>query len=145
MFRTYEKGNDTENVDGKHGDGNGNDASPEPGTVKQRFKRSKTNDLQKRSMDEKLELSTQESQQIEHESNRKRGPRRGGPPSEEALHLSSILKKLSREKKWDEALRLYQDTSYHNIRDGHHACIMVDIAARCGRISVSRLARGMRK
>jgi pentatricopeptide repeat protein len=58
-----------------------------------------------------------------------------GPPSQEALELSSQLKQLSREKKWKEALQLYHDTSLDDIRDGHHACIMVDLAARCGRIS----------
>ena len=64
----------------------------------------------------------------------KRKKRRG--PSEEALQLSAQLKKLSREKKLDEALSLFWESSNDRIRDGHHACIMVDIAARCGSISV---------
>jgi hypothetical protein len=65
--------------------------------------------------------------------------RRRGPPRPAALDLSSRLKQLSREKKWDEALQMYRDTSHDRIRDGHHACIMVDLAARCGKISVSRI------
>ena len=58
-------------------------------------------------------------------------------PSEEALQLSDRLKKLSREKKLDEALAVFWDSSNKTIRDGHHACIMVDMAARCGKIAVS--------
>eukprot|EP00536_Pseudo-nitzschia_multiseries_P008820 jgi/Psemu1/257595/estExt_Genewise1Plus.C_2310067 len=57
------------------------------------------------------------------------------PPSEEALRLSDQLKKLSREKKLDEALTVFWDSSNNKIRDGHHACIMVDMAARCGNIA----------
>jgi hypothetical protein len=68
--------------------------------------------------------------------------RRGGPPSQEALELSSQLKQLSREKKWKEAVRMYRDVSFDHVRDGHHACVMVDLAARCGRISVSVKCRG---
>ena len=56
-------------------------------------------------------------------------------PSDEALHLSDRLKKLSREKKLDEALTLFWDSSNNKIRDGHHACIMVDMAARCGKFA----------
>jgi hypothetical protein len=67
--------------------------------------------------------------------------RRRGPPSTAALDLSSRLKQLSREKKWDEALQMYRDTSHDRIRDGHHACIMVDLAARCGKISVSSIRK----
>ena len=61
--------------------------------------------------------------------------KRSGPPSEEALQLSDQLKKLSREKKLDEALELFWDKSNDTIRDGHHACTMVDMTARCGDIS----------
>jgi len=63
-------------------------------------------------------------------SNENKKRKRIGPPSETVLQLSDKLKKLSREKKLDEALELYWDTSNHNIRDGHHACIMVDMTAR---------------
>ncbi len=56
-------------------------------------------------------------------------------PLAEALQLSDKLKKLSREKKLDEALALFWDSSNNEIRDGHHACIMVDMAARCGQIA----------
>ena len=56
-------------------------------------------------------------------------------PLQEALQLSDKLKKLSREKKLDEALTLFWDSSNNKIRDGHHACIMVDMAARCGRFA----------
>lgn len=69
-------------------------------------------------------------------SNTRKGRSGGGPPTEAALALSEQLKGLSREKKLDEALRLYRDSSHDNIRDGYHACIMIDMAARCGRISV---------
>ena len=68
----------------------------------------------------------------QHQSSKPRGP-----PSNEALELSAELKKLSREKKWDKAIELYRDTSNDKIRDGHHACIMVDMSARCDKISVS--------
>lgn len=61
--------------------------------------------------------------------------KRNGPPSEMVLQLSDQLKKLSREKKLDEALELYWDKSNNNIRDGHHTCIMIDMTARCGDIS----------
>ena len=59
------------------------------------------------------------------------------PPSREAVQLSNDLKKLSRAKKLNEALALFWNSSNSNIRDGHHTCIMVDIAARCGNITVS--------
>ena len=61
------------------------------------------------------------------------------PPSEEVLQLSAQLKTLSREKKLDEALTVFWDSSNSKIRDGHHACIMVDMAARCGNIAVRSL------
>jgi hypothetical protein len=67
-------------------------------------------------------------------ANTKRG---GQPPTEEAVALSERLKGLSREKDLDGALNLYWDPANDAIRDGHHACIMIDIAARCGKISVS--------
>mmetsp|Transcript_11422 Transcript_11422/g.27317 ORF Transcript_11422/g.27317 Transcript_11422/m.27317 type:complete len:742 (+) Transcript_11422:49-2274(+) len=62
--------------------------------------------------------------------------RKRSPPSIEAMELSDKLKKLSREKKLDEALSVYWDSAYNEVRDNHHACIMVDIAARCGNIAV---------
>ncbi|KAG7361290.1 PPR: pentatricopeptide repeat domain containing protein [Nitzschia inconspicua] len=71
----------------------------------------------------------------EQQKNKYNEHRRRGPPSEEALELSSQLKNLSRNKKWDEALQIYRDRSNDKIRDTHHACIMVDMAARCGNIS----------
>jgi len=55
-------------------------------------------------------------------------------PSNEALLLSEELKELSRKKKLDEALALYRSPSKKNIVDGHHACIVVDCCARCGRV-----------
>jgi hypothetical protein len=61
------------------------------------------------------------------------------PVSPAALELSSQLKKLSQEKKWKEALDVYQDAANNAVRDSHHACIMVDMAARCGRITVGVL------
>lgn len=64
--------------------------------------------------------------------------KRRQPPTEEAVALSDHLKSLSREKNLDGALNLYWDNSNDTIRDGHHACIMIDIAARCGKIAVRR-------
>lgn len=58
-------------------------------------------------------------------------------PSAEALALSQKLKELSRQKKLDVALKLFWDTSNDSIRDGHHACIVVDCCSRCGQVSVS--------
>ena len=60
-------------------------------------------------------------------------------PSEEALRLSTTLKEFSRNKNLDAALKVYWDSSNDSIRDGHHACIMVDCSARCGKISVGSL------
>jgi len=68
-------------------------------------------------------------------SDNKNKRKKRGPPSVEALQLSDQLKKLSREKKLDEALTVFWDSANNNIRDGHHACIMVDMAARCGNIA----------
>lgn len=59
-------------------------------------------------------------------------------PSGEALKLSERLKELSRQKKLDEALKVYFDKSNDRILDGHHACIIIDCCARCGSIAVSR-------
>lgn len=58
--------------------------------------------------------------------------RKRAPPSREALQLSERLKTLSREKKLDEALALYWDSSNDTIRDAFHVCIVVDLTARCG-------------
>ncbi len=60
--------------------------------------------------------------------------RKRSAPSEKALHLSEQLKELSRQKKLDEALRVYNDSCNDGIRDGHHACMIIDCCARCGRI-----------
>lgn len=58
-------------------------------------------------------------------------------PSEDALRLSAKLKDFSRTKNLENALSEYWRESNDSIRDGHHACIMVDCSARCGKISVS--------
>lgn len=55
-------------------------------------------------------------------------------PSEAALGLSAQLKDLSSKKCLNEALELYWDGSNDNIRDTHHACILIDCCARCGNI-----------
>ena len=55
-------------------------------------------------------------------------------PSAEALELSQRLKELSRRKKLSQAIKLFWDTD-KNIRDAHHACIVVDCCARCGDVS----------
>jgi hypothetical protein len=59
-------------------------------------------------------------------------------PSEDALQLSAKLKEFSRNKNLGDALKEYWHESNDKIRDGHHACIMVDCSARCGKISVRR-------
>lgn len=64
------------------------------------------------------------------------GKRNKTGPSEEALQLSTKLKEYSRNKNIDAALKEYWDSSNDSIRDGHHACIMVDCSARSGKISV---------
>lgn len=53
-------------------------------------------------------------------------------PSEEALSLSRQLKEFSSQKRLQEALDLYWDSSNDSIRDEHHACIVVDCCSRCG-------------
>ena len=77
------------------------------------------------------------SEQHDFPSHARKKARKRSPPSIEAMELSDKLKKLSREKKLDEALALFWDNANNNVRDGHHACIMVDMAARCGNIAVS--------
>lgn len=57
-----------------------------------------------------------------------------GPPSREALELSARLKELSGQKRLQQALQLYRDKSNDSIRDSHHACSVIDCAARCGDI-----------
>jgi hypothetical protein len=78
---------------------------------------------------------TQENETEERRRDQKKQGTRSGL-SERALELSAQLKSLSREKKWEEAIQLYQNASNHKVRDSHHACIMVDMAARCGKITV---------
>jgi hypothetical protein len=63
--------------------------------------------------------------------------RRRQAPSEEALALSAKLKEFSSQKRLDEALDLYWNGCNDSLRDGHHACIVVDCSARCGCIAVS--------
>ena len=58
--------------------------------------------------------------------------RRG--PSQDALDLSRRLKELGFQKRLSDVLKLYWDESNNPIRDCHHACIVVDCAARCGDI-----------
>ena len=60
-----------------------------------------------------------------------------GPPSEAALALSARLKEFSMQKRLQDALDLYWHESNDGVRDGHHACILVDCSARCGAIAVS--------
>jgi tRNA G46 methylase TrmB len=61
-------------------------------------------------------------------------PRRA--PSAAALDLSRRLRDLSRQKKLEEALALYNITSRTD-RDEHHACIVIDCCARCGNIDAA--------
>jgi hypothetical protein len=60
-----------------------------------------------------------------------------GPPSDPALALSAKLKEYSTQKRLQDALDLYWHDSNDKVRDGHHACILVDCSARCGDIAVS--------
>lgn len=60
-----------------------------------------------------------------------------GPPSDAALALSAKLKEFSTQKRLQDALDLYWHESNDDVRDGHHACILVDCSARCGAIAVS--------
>ena len=54
------------------------------------------------------------------------------PPTEQALSLSRQLKEFSSQKRLQDALDLYWDSSNDSIRDEHHACIVVDCCSRCG-------------
>ena len=67
-----------------------------------------------------------ESRQNNNNGFRKRGP------TPEAMLLSSKLKEFSTQKRLQEILELYHDRANDYIRDGHHACIVVDCCARCG-------------
>mmetsp|Transcript_4080 Transcript_4080/g.5877 ORF Transcript_4080/g.5877 Transcript_4080/m.5877 type:complete len:811 (+) Transcript_4080:100-2532(+) len=60
--------------------------------------------------------------------------RKRAPPSEEALALSSQLKILSTQKRYQDALDLYWNEANAQIRDGHHACIVVDCCSRSGAV-----------
>jgi hypothetical protein len=105
-------------------------------STKQERKESEKSEKKRQRQQNKVDDETRNtSKKTRNENNRQSKLR--GPPSNEALELSAELKKLSREKKWDKAIELYRDTSNDKIRDGHHACIMVDMSARCGKISVS--------
>ena len=55
--------------------------------------------------------------------------------SQEALSLSSELKELSQKKLMRQALDLYWEPKYEKVRDGFHACIVIDCCARCGDMS----------
>lgn len=57
------------------------------------------------------------------------------PPRKEALELSARLKELSLRKRLADALALYRSKANDGIRDSHHACSVIDCAARCGAIS----------
>jgi pentatricopeptide repeat protein len=57
------------------------------------------------------------------------------PPSKEALELSARLKEFSLQKRLNEALTLYRSKANDKIRDSHHACSVIDCAARCGAIA----------
>ena len=63
--------------------------------------------------------------------------RKRGPPSAEALEFSRRLKELSRQKRLDQAVRLYWDNVHIHQADQHHACIVVDCAARCGDVTAA--------
>lgn len=78
----------------------------------------------------KRSLDVQQSQDVKGQPPKRQRP----TPSAEALDLSKQLLVLSREKKLDEALRLYKDPANDAIRDDHHLCIVVDCCAKCGRI-----------
>jgi pentatricopeptide repeat protein len=71
-----------------------------------------------------------DSEELDRPTKRKRSP-----VSQEALELSEQLKELSRQKNLEEALRVYRDPENSRILDGHHACIIIDCCARCGRIA----------
>lgn len=53
------------------------------------------------------------------------------PATPESILLSEQLLSLSRQKKPNEAIRLYWAAS-SSTRDEHHACMVVDCCARCG-------------
>jgi len=76
-------------------------------------------------------------------ASKKRPPKnRHSKPSQAALMLSSKLKDFSKRKDLKQALEFYWDKSNDGIRDGHHACILVDCCSRCGSVEVRKLVRG---
>ena len=78
-----------------------------------------------------------QQQQRKHtsSSNFQRKQKHHKPPSDKAIALSSQLKLLSSQKKLQQALDLYYDPSNNDIRDEHHACILIDCCGRCGDIA----------
>ncbi len=95
---------------------------------------SETKRKRKRSRPKKKKASTPElgsgkplrKKNIDKRNNRKTRP------SKEAIELSSKLKELSTQKRLQDILELYHDEANDNIRDSHHACIVVDCCGRCG-------------
>jgi len=75
------------------------------------------------------------SRKNSHESPAQKKQKHKSPPSEEAMLLSSQLKLLSSQKRLQEAIDLYWDVSNDNVRDEHHACIVIDCCGRCGNIA----------
>lgn len=68
------------------------------------------------------------------------------PPSAEALEFSQKLKELSRQKRLDEAVQLYWDRVPSGMSDQHHACIVIDCAARCGDVEAAeRIVEHLRR
>ena len=72
-------------------------------------------------------------------ASRKRQKRNGGFKqkrriTQEALDLSRRLQVLSKQKRLQQARELYWSKDNDSIRDGHHACILIDCCARCGAV-----------
>ena len=88
----------------------------------------------KNEKDDTTSTSTKKSPQPQPSNKRPRFEKRT-PPSKEALELSARLKEFSLQKRLEDALRLYRATANDKIRDSHHACSVIDCAARCGAIS----------
>jgi len=101
--------------------------------------RDKTAELPSSAASDMNTVTTKRKSSLDTVAPQSKRSRRQQGPSEEALALSAKLKEYSSQKRLNDALELYWHASNDSIRDGHHACIVIDCSARCGCIAVSSL------
>ncbi|GAX20942.1 hypothetical protein FisN_1Lh398 [Fistulifera solaris] len=106
------------------GDDRAKAQKPEKNSVKERQPRPES---RKRNSDDR-------NHDKKHSNSKRQRSHSKKPLSAEAIELTKQLQDCSRRKRLDEALHLYRSQKNDFIRDGHHACILVDCCARCGNV-----------